>query len=154
MATINPYLNFPGKTEEAFNFYKSVFGGEFMTLMRWKDNPDCKDWPESEKEAIMHVALPVGNDVLMASDFAESLGQKLSAGNNFAIAISPESKEEADRLFNGLSADGTGIMPLQDTFWGAYYGQLTDKFGIQWMVNYTYKEQHKEAVEEEEKQAV
>lgn len=142
MTTANPYLNFNGNTEEAFNFYKSVFGGEFLALMRFKDNADCKDWSEADQERIMHVALPIGNGtVLMATDSLESLGQKLIVGNNFYIAISPESKEEADRLFNGLSAGGKIEMPMQDMFWGAYYGSFADKFGVQWMLNYSKNQQ-------------
>lgn len=137
MAAANPYLNFNGNTEEAFNFYKSVFGGEFLALMRFKDNEACGQIPESDKERIMHIALPIGNgNTLMATDSLESLGQKLSVGNNFYICLSPESKEEAERLFNGLSAGGKIEMPLQDMFWGAYYGSFADKFGVQWMVNY------------------
>jgi len=143
MTAINPYLNFNGNTEEAFNFYKSVFGGEFLTLMRFKDNPGCGQMAESDKERIMHVALPIGNGtVLMATDALESMGQKLTLGNNFYIAIAPESKEEAERLFNGLSAGGKIEMPLQDMFWGAYYGSFTDKFGVQWMVNYDKNRQN------------
>ena len=137
MAAINPYLNFNGNTEEAFNFYKSVFGGEFAALMRFKDNAECGQIAESDKERIMHVALPIGNgNVLMGTDSLESLGQKLTVGNNFYICLSPESKDEAERLFNGLAAGGKIEMPLQDMFWGAYYGSLADKFGVQWMVNY------------------
>jgi PhnB protein len=142
MTTINPYLNFNGNTEEAFNFYKSVFGGEFLAVMRFKENQDCKDWSEADKERIMHIALPIGDGtVLMATDSLESLGQKLSVGNNFYIAISPGSKEEADRIFKGLSAGGKIEMPMQDMFWGAYYGSFADKFGVQWMVNYTKSRQ-------------
>ncbi|MGI8735234.1 MAG: VOC family protein [Pyrinomonadaceae bacterium] len=137
MAAINPYLNFNGNTEEAFNFYKSVFGGEFLAVMRFKDNAECGQMSESDKERIMHIALPIGNgNALMATDSLESMGQKLTVGNNFYICISPESKEEAERLFNGLSSGGKIEMPLQDMFWGAYYGSFTDKFGVQWMVNY------------------
>ena len=137
MSAINPYLNFNGNTEEAFNFYKSVFGGEFMALMRFKDNAECAQMAESDKDRIMHIALPIGNgNVLMGTDALESMGQKLTFGNNFYICLSPESKEEAERLFNGLSAGGKIEMPLQDMFWGAYYGSFADKFGVQWMVNY------------------
>src|SRR5215218_10529057 len=103
MARINPYLNFNGNTEEAFNFYKSVFGGEFATVMRFGETPGCDEMPisESDKEKIMHIALAIGNgDVLMATDALESMGQKLTEGNNFSISISTESREEADRLFN------------------------------------------------------
>ena len=137
MAAINPYLNFNGNTEEAFNFYKSVFGGEFLAVMRFKDNAECAKVSESDKNRIMHIALPIGNgNILMATDSLESLGQKLTVGNNFYICLSPESKEEAEKLFNGLSADGKIEMPLQDMFWGASYGSFADKFGVQWMVNY------------------
>ncbi len=141
MATMNPYLNFKGNTEEAFNFYKSVFGGEFMTLQRFKDTPAADKIPANEKAKIMHVALPIGKgNVLMGTDALESMGQKLTIGNNFYISINAESKEEAEKLFNGLSAGGKIEMPLQDAFWGAYFGMFTDKFGIQWMVNYDYNQ--------------
>lgn len=144
MTVVNPYLNFNGNTEEAFNFYKSVFGGEFQTLMRFKDNPECGKMVESDKERIMHIALPIGKGtVLMATDSLESMGQKLTLGNNFYIALHPESKEEAERLFNGLSAGGKIEMPLQEMFWGALYGSFTDKFGVQWMVNYDKRLEHK-----------
>lgn len=137
MAAINPYLNFNGNTEEAFNFYKSVFGGDFLALMRFKDNAECAQMAESDKDRIMHIALPLGNgNVLMGTDALESMGQKLTFGTNFYICLSPESKEEAERLFNGLSSGGKIEMPLQDMFWGAYYGSFADKFGVQWMVNY------------------
>jgi len=142
MAAINPYLNFAGNTEEAFNFYKSVFGGEFITFQRFKDTPHGGNVPENEKNKIMHVALPIGKgNVLMGTDALESMGQKLAVGDNFSIAIIPENKAEAEKLFNGLSAGGKVTMPLQDTFWGAYFGMFTDKFGIQWMVNYDNKQQ-------------
>jgi PhnB protein len=139
MATINPYLNFNGNTEEAFNFYKSVFGGEFMVLMRWKDAPEVDKIPPSDREKIMHVSLPIGKgNVLMATDALESCGHSLTQGNNFYISINAESEEEADRLFNGLSAGGQVTMALHKAFWGAYFGMFTDKFGIQWMVSYDY----------------
>jgi PhnB protein len=138
MATLNPYLNFPGNTEEAFIFYRSVFGGEFTTLQRFKDTPEAGRVPEKEKDMLMHVALPVGNgNSLMATDSVESMGHKLTVGNNIQLSLEAESKEEAEKLFKGLSAGGKVTMPLKDTFWGAYFGMLTDKFGIQWMVNYT-----------------
>jgi len=137
MTSINPYLNFPGNTEEAFNFYKSVFGGEFITLQRFQDTPVAGNIPEKDKSKIMHVALPIGKgNVLMATDALESLGQKLAIGNNMYITIQPESREEAERLFKELSAGGRVEMPLEDMFWGAYYGSFRDKFGIQWMINY------------------
>ena len=137
MAAVSPYLNFAGNTEQAFNFYKSVFGGEFLAVMRFKDNPQCGEMAEADKERIMHIALPISGDtVLMGTDSLESLGQKLTFGNNFYICVSPDSKEEANRLFNGLSAGGKIEVPIQDMFWGAYWGAFTDKFGVQWMINY------------------
>ena len=137
MTGVNPYLNFNGNTEGAFNFYRSVFGGEFLAFMRFKDNPGCGEIAEADKERIMHVALPIGKgNVLMATDALESMGQKLTFGNNFYISLAPESKEEADRLFNGLSDGGKIEMPLQDMFWGDYWGSFTDRFGVQWMVSY------------------
>lgn len=142
MLTINPYLNFKDNTEEAFNFYKSVFGGEFATVMRVKETPMAETIPANERDRIMHIALPIGKgSILMGSDILESMGQTLKPGNNFYIAISPESKEEANKIFNGLSAGGQVGMPLADAFWGAYFGMCTDKFGIQWMVNYTLPQQ-------------
>ena len=138
MATMNPYLNFNGNTEEAFNFYKSVFGGEFAMVSRFKDVKEGpQEIPESDKNKIMHISLPIGkNNILMANDILESIGQKFIPGNNFSVCIDAESKEEADKFFKGLSAGGKITMPLQDMFWGAYFGMFTDKFGIQWMVNY------------------
>jgi PhnB protein len=139
MAAINPYLNFLGNTEEAFTFYKSVFGGEFTMIQRFKDTPGIEGMSESDKEKIMHVSLPIGQgNVLMGSDAVESMGHTMTAGNNFSLSVSTDSKEEADRLFSGLSMDGNIEMELQDTFWGAYFGMFTDKFGIRWMVNYDY----------------
>ena len=136
MPTINPYLNFPGNTEAA----KSVFGGEFLALQRFKETPEADKVPEHEKDKIMHIALPIGkNNVLMATDALESMGQKLTLGNNFYITIQPESKGEAERLFNGLSAGGKVEMPLQDMFWGAYFGAFRDRFGVQWMINFDGK---------------
>ncbi len=140
MKIINPYLNFNGNTEEAFNFYKSVFGGEFTALQRFKDIPEADKFPKADQEKIMHISLPLGNGtVLMASDALESMGFNLISGNNFYILIESESKEEADKLFNKLSAGGKIEMPMQDMFWGAYYGSFSDKFGINWMIDYTYK---------------
>jgi PhnB protein len=142
MTTVSPYLNFNGNTEEAFNFYKSVFGGEFMAVMRFQDNPQCAEMSDDDKKRIMHIALPLGDGVvLMGTDALESMGQKLTMGNNFYICISPNSRDEADRLFNGLAADGKVEMPIQDMFWGAYWGSFTDKFGVQWMINYDQRHQ-------------
>jgi len=140
MTAVNPYLNFSDNCEEAFNFYKSVFGGEFLTVMRFKDmHSDEVD--ESEGEKIMHMALPIGQGtILMGSDTPEAMGV-VTIGTNFSIAVSPDSREEATKLFNGLSSGGKVTMPLDDAPWGAYFGMLTDKFGVQWMVNYDYDRQ-------------
>ncbi len=140
MTKLNIYLNFAGNTEEAFNFYKSVFGGEFSSVVRFKDMPmEGVNIPKEDENKIMHISLPVGRDnVLMATDILESLGQKLMQGNNFYISVHPESKEEAERIFNALSAGGTIEMPIADQPWGDYYGSFKDKFRVQWMVIYTY----------------
>lgn len=143
MATINPYLNFNGSTEVAFNFYKSVFGGEFAALIRFKDTPEAGKITENEKDKIMHITLPIGlGNTLMASDVLESMGHTLTSGNNFYLSISADSEADADRIFKGLSAGGKVTMPLEKTFWGSYFGMLTDKFGIRWIVSYDYKQQN------------
>lgn len=140
MAKLNPYLNFPGNSEEAFNFYKSVFGGDFAGgINRFKDTPEADKLSDEDKNKIMHIALPIGTgNTLMATDALESMGHKVNAGNNFHLSLEAESKEEAGKLFNALSDGGKVTVPLADAFWGAYFGMLTDKFGIPWMVNYTY----------------
>ena len=144
MALINPYLNFNGNAEEAFTFYKSVFGGEFAMVMRFKDMPNPGN-PilESEANKIMHIALPIGKNVLMANDVPESMGRVNENENRSKISISAESKEEANKLFNGLSADGQIEMPIADSPWGSYFGMFRDKFGIEWMVDFdsSYKGQ-------------
>jgi len=143
MATLNPYLNFKGNTEEAFNFYKSVFGGEFITIQRFKDTPEGPKFSAADQEKIMHIALPIGNgNILMATDAVESMGQKLEVGNNVHLSLSTESEEETKRIFNAISADGKITIPLDKMFWGAYFGMCTDKFGVQWMVNYDYSRQN------------
>ncbi|MBK5272105.1 MAG: VOC family protein [Bacteroidia bacterium] len=140
MATINPYLNFPGNTEEAFNFYKSVFGGEFAIVQRFKDTPEADRVPEDLKEKIMHIALPIGKgNVLMATDALEPMGHNVTSGTNFHLSITTESENETKKIFNALAAGGMITIPLGKTFWGAYFGMCTDKFGIQWMVNFDYK---------------
>ena len=137
MATINPYLNFYGNAEEAFNFYKSVFGGELTVLERFKDTPEAEKLSARDREKIMHVSLPIGNGtVLMATDSLESMGHTLTVGDNFSISISAENKEEAHRLFDKLSTGGKVIVPLEKASWGSYFGMLKDRFGIQWMVSY------------------
>lgn len=134
---VQPYLNFDGQAEEAFNFYKSVFGGEFTANIKMSDAPESDKLSKDEQNRIMHIGLPIGKDtVLMASDTVPSMGHILNKGNNMYISLHPESKEEADRLFKGLSAGGDIEMPIADQFWGDYYGSFTDKFGVRWMVNY------------------
>ena len=140
MATINPYLNFPGTAEEAFNLYKSVLGGEFLALQRYKDMPEGSKVSAEDAEKIMHIALPIGGgNILMGTDALESMGQKLTTGNNFYLSLDVNSEGEADQVFNALSDGGQAIMPMQKAFWGSYFGMLADKFGVQWMVSYEYK---------------
>jgi PhnB protein len=140
MAKTHTYLNFQRNTEEAFKFYKSVFGGEFgPQIGRFRDvppQPGAPALPEADKDLIMHIELPIlGGHVLMGTDAPESMGFKLIVGNNVHISLEPDSKAEADRIFKALSSGGKVTMALQDMFWGAYYGSCTDKFGIQWMLN-------------------
>ncbi|NVO21588.1 MAG: VOC family protein [Bacteroidetes bacterium] len=143
MAQINPHINFNGNAEEAFIFYKSVFGGEFAIIKRFKDL-SSPGFPVSENEAnkIMHIALPIGKNVLMANDVPEILGRTNENENRSKISISAESKEEADRIFNGLSVGGQIEMPIGDSPWGSYFAMFRDKYGIEWMVdfdpNYTW----------------
>ncbi|WP_010135257.1 VOC family protein [Ochrovirga pacifica] len=138
MKTINTYLNFNGNCEEAFDFYKSVFGGEFSYVGRFSEMPeeDGHTIADTDKNKIMHIGLPIGNTVLMGSDIGQDWANNYRQGNNFSISINTDSKEEADRLFAYLSKDGQVTMPMQETFWGAYFGMLTDYFGIQWMLNF------------------
>lgn len=138
MPKMNPYLNFKDSCEEAFEFYRSVFGGEFMMVMRMGDTDMGMPVPDEAKNLIMHVSLPIGDNILMGSDAPDGLcPTPLTAGNNFSVSISAESREDADRIYNGLSADGTSAMPMQEMFWGSYWGMLTDKFGINWMVEHS-----------------
>ncbi|OQP47506.1 glyoxalase [Niastella yeongjuensis] len=139
MLSINPYFNFMGTSEEAMTFYKSVFGGEFTILQRYKDIPGSEKWPVEEQDKIIHISLvtPKGH-VFMATDALESMDQKITAGNICRITIHTENETETKKLFNGLSAGGKIEMPLNKTFWGALCGMITDKYGIQWMLNYTY----------------
>ena len=141
MTNINAYLSFDGKTEEAFNFYKSVFGGEFVGgIMRWGDAPGCGEGEmklaDADKQKVMHMQLPISEgNVLMGSDSIQGLGPGLTIGNNITIAIAPDSREEADRIFAGLSEGGEIQMPMADAFWGGYFGSFADKFGINWLIN-------------------
>lgn len=141
MKTINPYLNFDGRAEEAFGFYQSIFGGEFAGLMRWKEMPEneaCQQFDLSEEDGdkILHIALPIGGgNLLMASDSVGPMRGQATAGSNFSISIDAETREETERLFEGLASEGTVLMPLADTFWGSYFGMCADRFGVQWMVS-------------------
>lgn len=147
MTTINIYLTFNGNCLEAFNFYKSLFGGDFPYVGKLGDMPPQEGMPpipESEKNKIMHISLPISKEtVLMGSDSSDAFGHATKIGNNFSISILTESKEEANRLFNGLSKGGKVNMPLNETFWGSYFGMLTDKFDINWMVNVDLNEKNK-----------
>ncbi|MBK7651876.1 MAG: VOC family protein [Flammeovirgaceae bacterium] len=138
MALINPYINFNGNTEEAFNFYKSVFGGEFAMIMRFGDMPN-PNIPESENNKIMHIALPIGKNILMGNDVPEFMGRVNENENRSKISISAESKEEADKLYKGLSAGGQIEMPIGDSPWGTYFAMFRDKYGIEWMVDFDPK---------------
>lgn len=140
MASINPYLIFNGNCEEAFLFYKSVFGGEFPYIGKFSDmppsdDPNCPPPSADEANRIMHVSLPIGNTVLMGSDSTSQSGD-VAIGANVSISINTDSRAEADKLFNGLSAGGNVIMPMQNTFWGAYFGMFVDRFSIHWMINF------------------
>lgn len=140
MATLNPYLNFNGNTEEAFNFYRSVFGTEFVALQRYRDTSICSQVTPADAGKIMHVALPIGKgNILMGTDALESMGQAVRTGDNFSLSLSADSQEEAERLFGALSEGGQVVMPLDKAFWGALFGLLTDRFGVQWMVVYDAK---------------
>ncbi len=140
MARLNPYLNFHGNTEEVFNFYKSVFGGEFSTVMRFKDIPAEMQGPGANPEDIMHISLPISREtVLMGSDWSDFMG-KMNPGNNFAISVQTDSEEEAQRIFDKLSDGGNVGMPMSKTFWGAYFGMCHDKYGTSWMVDYSKDE--------------
>jgi PhnB protein len=137
MATINPYINFNGNAEEAFNFYKSVFGGEFASIVRFKDleGPEFPV-PENEANKIMRIVLPIGENTLIANDVPESLGPVSENENRSKIAISAETKEEADKLFNGLSEGGAVEMPMAQSPWGTYFAMFRDKYGIEWTVEF------------------
>lgn len=137
MASINPHINFNGNAEEAFNFYKSVFGGEFSIIKRFKDLAFAGfEMSEAEANKIMHIALPIGKSILMGNDVPEVMGRTNENENRSKIVISAESKEEADKLFNGLSVGGQVEMPISDSPWNTYFGMFRDKYGIEWMVEF------------------
>lgn len=144
MATINTYLNFNGNCEEAFNFYKTVFGGEFTFIGRFEEMPESEDYniPDADKNKIMHVSLPIGTSILMGSDVGGDWATSFKQGNNFLVSINANSKAEADRLFNALAEGGLITTSLHTSFWGDYFGMLKDKFGIAWMMS--YNDQQKE----------
>jgi PhnB protein len=135
---ITAYLTFKGNTEEAFKFYRSVLGGEFTNFQRFGDTPHGEQMSETEKKMIMHVTLENSNGTLMGNDHLDFMGP-FTVGNNFSLALHPESEATAKQLFDGLSQGGSIIMPLDKVFWGAYFGMFIDKFGIKWQVNYQYK---------------
>jgi PhnB protein len=134
---INPYLNFEGTTEEAFNFYKSVFGGEFVALQRFSNVPGMDKLSAEDGKKLMHVSLMIGDNTLMGTDTLAAMGHTVTMGTNISLSLHPESKEEADRLFAALQQGGSVVQPMEDASWGDYFGMLKDKFGITWMVNYT-----------------
>ncbi|MCA9373976.1 VOC family protein [Candidatus Peregrinibacteria bacterium] len=138
MLKVQIYLTFDGKTEEAFNFYKSIFGGEFQMKQTFGESNVDQDVPEDLKGRIMHVALPIGTegDMLMGSDTFPGMGQEFVEGTNISVSLHPDSEEETKRIFEALSAGGEVVMPLNKTFWNALYGMCRDKFGINWMINY------------------
>jgi PhnB protein len=138
MATINPYINFNGNAEEAFTFYKSVFGGEFERVARFKDieGPEFPVAP-NDADKIMHIALPIGGNVLMGNDVPESMGRTNENENRSKISVNVESREEADKIFNGLSEGGSVEFPMGDSPWGSYFGMFRDKYGIEWMVDFS-----------------
>ncbi len=140
MALINPHINFNGNAEEAFNFYKSVFGGEFAMIVRFKEisSPE-HPVAESEENKVMHIALPIGQNVLMGNDVPEFMGRVNENENRSKISIGAESREEADKLFSGLSAGGIIEVPMDDSPWGSYFGMFRDKYGIEWMVDFDPK---------------
>lgn len=140
MAIINPHINFNGNAEEAFFFYKSVFGGEFTKIMRFKDlsSPEFPI-PEHEANKIMLIALPIGTSTLLANDVPEILGRTNENENRSKISVSTESREEADKIFNGLSVGGQIEMPISDSPWGTYFGMFRDKYGIEWMIEFDSK---------------
>lgn len=137
MATINPYINFNGNAEEAFNFYKSVFGGEFESIVRFKDLESAEfPVPANEADKIMRIALPIGTNVLIANDVPEIMGRVNENENRSKISVSTESREEADTIFAGLSAGGAIEMPMENSPWDTYFGMFRDKYGIEWTVEY------------------
>ena len=133
--TLNIYLNFNGECRDAFEFYRSVFGGEFAIFQTFRNGPPDMGVPEGELDNVMHVSYPIGSSVLMGSDMPSSMGPPPLVGGNYSISFSPESRDEADRVFAALSDGGAVQMPMADMFWGSYFGALSDKFGINWQID-------------------
>ena len=133
---LNTYLHFEDNCREAFEFYRSIFGGEFSFIVTFAEGPEDMPVPDNEKDRIMHVSLPIGSAVLMGSDTTSAFGPPPSVGNNYSISIDADSRDETDRLFASLSQGGVVAMEPQDMFWGAYFGMCTDKFGINWMLSH------------------
>lgn len=132
--SLNPYLTFNGNCREAFDFYRSVFGGEFGLVSTFRDGPDDMGIPAEERDRIMHISLPIGSSFLLGSDTSASMSPPVATGANFAISFDAQDRQQADRVFAGLAADGKVIMPMGDMFWGAYFGIVVDQFGFQWQV--------------------
>ena len=137
MSTLNPYLTFDGNCREVFDFYRSIFGGEFAATMTFADAPPDLNLPDDEKDRILHVSLPVGDSTLMGSDSSATFGPAPVAGTNFSISVQADSNAKADELFAQLSEGGTVKMPMADTFWGDYFGMCTDQYGISWMISHS-----------------
>lgn len=137
MNTVNAYLSFNGTCESAFNFYKSVFGGDFSYIGKYKDMPDMPV-PDEQKELIMHISLPIGNGTEIYG--ADAL-EPIVSGTNFSLSVNAESEAEAVRIFDALTSGGTIDMPMENTFWGALFGMCTDRFGVHWMVSFEHKTQ-------------
>lgn len=129
---LNPYLTFNNECREAFEFYQSIFGGEYLSFMTFRDGPEGMEIDEEELDRVMHVSLPVGSGVLMGSDTCSSFGPPRVMGNNFSLCFNADSKAHADEIFAKLSNGGKTIYPMDNVFWGSYYGKCTDKFGITW----------------------
>lgn len=136
MAKINVYLNFNGNTEEAFEFYRSIFGGDFSGIFRFKDGPDPEKISELERNKIMHIALPIGSNMIMGTDCLPSYGQKANPGTNTYISLDTETEEEARKIYKKLSEGGEVEMELQKMFWGDLFASFSDKYGVRWMINY------------------
>ena len=139
--TLSTYINFDGNCREAFEFYRSVFGGEFAVMETFRNGPSDMGMPDDELDNVMHVSFPIGSSVLMGSDMPSTFGPPVKQGNNFSISYGATSREESDDIFGKLAKGGTVSMPMQDMFWGSYFGSCTDKFGINWQINYELSEE-------------